>query len=269
MQKDDVKVLCWNIQSKSPTNIMKFIEATNIDWDVILLLEPGKFSQYDKKKVPSKKVNYSCTYLKSHSDPQSNLAILTNSNDNIISKITSFEILTGAARTLWVIEIGGIRFATSHAPYKKNDGTGADWCNDASKTVKEQKVNVWLGDFNTNGNTVPAPLNKQYACLLGGLLTSLNESKELVSPFDKICVSKNLFIKLEANDRAGRVLPKIPKGYYPMKVNTLEGPEKGPWSSEDIQFKDIDNIEFPSDHLPIYITIEGFRTTNFNDVFNF
>lgn len=262
----EVKVLCWNIQSKDPTTIMKFIKSTGVIWDAVFLLEPGKFVKYKDNNPPVEK-RYVCDYHKGVSgDSQSDLAILRLDQDNIVGDVTgtAVTVSVGEGRTLWTVDVGGFRFATSHAPFVNNDGSAASWLNKAGETIINNKINIWLGDFNTSGDSVPTSIRRKYFCVLGGLKTSLNENKQLVSPYDKICISENLFNCLEEADAAGRVLPKAPKGYYPLEIHKTKE-----WSSRDINFEGMDHALVPSDHLPIYVNLKGFRNLSFNSEYEF
>lgn len=159
-------IVSWNVQGKYSLAqlIDRMIEN---DWDMLIVLEPQKAVgsepshpniRIDKVSVGDERIYVLCS-------------------DAISScKLTDQDVMTGERRAA-LIEIVAARGASyrllaAHAPYRKNDGTAAQYQRSALDWAQRNNIDLVIGDLNTYSSRVGSRSRSNFRSLSEGLATS-------------------------------------------------------------------------------------------------
>lgn len=197
-------IVSWNIQGQFSIGqlIDRMIEN---GWDLLIVLEPQRAmsGEASHKDIGIKKVDVGDQFI----------IVMWYVKVILKCNASSQSILVGE-RAAAVIEIASVfgasyRILTAHAPYKKNDGTAAQFQQSALKWAEKKSIDLVVGDLNTYGSKVGSSSRSHFMNLSEGLGTSRGGSQ-----LDKALLSNSKYYGLPSDVNANM-----------MNVEDIELPE--------------------------------------------
>lgn len=268
-----MKIISWNLQAggsagnKDIARLLKLFEDHGAD--AVFVQEPtealkawGK-SQGTEPKQP-RGVNSAWKAWTFDGGTQGTIVVLTSGSTTLAGQLRNlgpFNLGQGTNRiTQENPLVAGtlnkadndemVTFATCHAPYDRS--IAGQYCNRAmtaieNTTIDNKKIDVWMGDLNTYGITMPlgsAAANVNYFVALA----SPTSDRGTGSPLDKAIINAKYYSNGAIRYSCGRIIPE--ESINQPDDNAPHGgvedqPEKS-WERR---------TDVPSDHLPIYLVI--------------
>jgi uncharacterized membrane protein YgcG len=210
------------------------------------LIEAGKSNDH-KVPVSKRSCNKEWKAWTHPGGAQGTIVILTSDNATVTGTLEGVEPSPGQGSPPLVCgtvkkDKEMVKFATCHTPYGENDGRAITYNQKAMDKVNAKNIQLWMGDLNTYGNTLPdggtrsRPTNNadNYRLALAAPTSKAGH------PLDKIIVDGSLPI-----ESCGRIVPgdaNKPRTPSPSGDRFVDETERNWKSANDV----------PSDHLPTY-----------------
>lgn len=159
-------IVSWNILGQY--NIAQLIDRMiENGWDLLIVLEPQQAStrEASHRDVTVLKVYVGDQYIYVLHRPNVSTCTLTK------------QTIMSGERSAVLIQItasrgASYRLLTAHAPYRKNDGTAAQYQRAAMNWAGKNNIDLIIGDFNTYGSKVGSSARSNFRNLSEGLATS-------------------------------------------------------------------------------------------------
>lgn len=188
----NLTIVSWNIRGQY--SIAQLIDRLLENmWDLLIVLEPQRLSG----RIPSHP-NVSVSNV----DVGDQFICVMWNNQTITGCATAAQVIMVHERHAALIEINSFlgaryRILTAHAPYRKNDGTAAQFQQQALLWAQKQNIDLVVGDLNTYGSKVGSSSRSHFMNLSAGLATSSGGS-----PLDKALLNRDNYYGLPSDVNA-------------------------------------------------------------------